>query len=238
MKHLTAVLLIVLVNVAPVFGQYPEYQWINPYPRGEVGRSVVYSQAFDQSRSFAIEGRNQCEITPTPEGLKVISQGNDPYFWTPPLGLQDGKPITEMVEFSLTMQSDSGPTGQIFWSEDIHDGFDENRSVRFDVTNDGEFHTYTTKALLAGQLRKIRIDPGSDKGTAVITRFEIARIERLPIEITNMVSDNEKFTIEVTNHSEKEVFISEISTKTENQPIAGKSSITLEQRFPKKKPFE
>ena len=239
MKHLISLMTLALWTVAgPALAQYPTYQWINPYQREEIGRTVVYSQPFDQSRSFSIEGRNQAEITPTAEGLKIVSQGGDPYFWTPPLPSIDGGPMTEMLEFSLTMKSDCGPTGQIFWSEDIRDGFDENRSVRFDVTNDGEFHAYTAKAILAGQLRKVRIDPGMDKGTALITKFEIAHIERSPIEITNMVSDQEKFTIEITNHSAEEIRVSETGTKTNNQPIAGKSSITLEQKFPRKGPFE
>ena len=237
MKHLTFLLFAVLIGVSPVLAQYPSYQWINPHEREEIGRKVVYSQAFGQSQSFAIEGRNQCVITPTAGGLQIVSQGNDPYFWTVPLSVQGG-PITGMVECSLTMKSDCGANGQIFWSEDIRDGFDENRSVRFDVTNDGQFYTYTARALLDGQLRKVRIDPGTDKGSAVISKFEIDLIERSPIEITNMVSHNEKFTIEITNHSEKQVFISEASLRVQNRTIAGKSSIQLEKVFPRKEPFE
>jgi len=235
-NFIASIMLAALVSVTPALAQYPAYQWINAYQREEIGSQVVYSQVFEQSQSFTIEGQNLCEITPTPEGLKIVSLGNDPYFWTPPLAAKDGQPMTEMLEFTLTMKSDSGTTGQIFWSEDIHAGFDENRSVRFDVTNDGEFHTYTVKALLEGQLRKIRIDPGSDKGTALMTKFEIARIERLPIEITSMFSDREKATVEVTNHSDQLVHIS--TAGNPNQPIEGRGKITLERKFPQREPFE
>ena len=71
-------MLIIFIGVSSAFGQYPEYQWINPYRREEIGRQNIYSQAFDKSQSFSIEGRNLCEITPTPEGLKIVSQGNTP----------------------------------------------------------------------------------------------------------------------------------------------------------------
>jgi len=237
MKHFASLItLTVLATAMAAFAQYPAYQWINSYDREEIGRQVVYSQEFEHSQSFTIEGKNQCVITPTPEGLKVVSQGVDPYFWTPAIASKDGQPMSEMLEFSLTMQSNCGTTGQIFWSEDIHDGFDENRSVRFDVINDDEFRTYTAKVLLAGQLRKIRIDPGSGKGTAVISKFEITQIERMPIEITNMVSDQENFQIEITNHSEQLVHVS--SAANPNEPIGGKSKMTQERKFPQKEPFE
>ncbi len=227
---------VLLLAVTPCWAQYPAYQWINPYQREEIGRQLAYSQPLDQSRSLTVEGQNLCEITPTPEGLKIVSTGGDPYFWTQPLAAKDDKPITEMVEFSLTMKRDCGTTGQIFWSEDALDGFDEGRSVRFDVTEDGKFHTYTGKALLDGKLRKVRIDPGGNKGIAVISKLEITRIERSPIEITNMVSNNDFAEIEITNHSEKQVEVT--GAGLNNQPIQAKGTLKVKQEFPRKEPFE
>ena len=223
---------------ASVFGEYPAYRWINPYERESLGGETVFVTDFDKVDS--VIGQNQCELSFDSGGVKVISTGVDPYFWTGNVSSANGKPITERIRFHITICSDTGPA-QIFWSSDKFGGFDEDRSMRFSVENDEKSHKYSLDAMIEGNLRQIRIDPGSKAGTAIVEKLEIEQLVQSPIEITNVYSDQDKLEIEITNHSSEEIsmdigFITK--RDPEKQTLAPNQKIVVSCPFTKTVPFE
>ena len=239
----------VLLGLSSVFGQYPQYQWINPYQRDIPGTEVVFSQKFDASVSPEVQmsivaHTNQCDIMPSRNGLHIVSHGDDPGFTTPSFKTHVNKKITGHLKLTITMQSSMGNCMQIFCKTSTS-GSDFGAYREIYVPQDGKFHACTDTFEIDGDLLEMRIDPGTTTGTAVIQSIEIARIDLMPIEVTQLYSDQDQFEMEVTNRTNAPITVNidilgspSGANESQTQRIKANDKITVSARFPKKEPFE
>ena len=115
------------------------------------------------------------DATATVDGgaLVVASAGPDPYVTSPPLGLS----TDEFGTVRITMSTESGGSGQVFFTTADQPGIDERRSVRFTADGTGEpvVHTLALDDVDGwdGLLDTIRIDPTDQPGTIRIDSIEL-----------------------------------------------------------------
>jgi hypothetical protein len=98
--------------------------------------------------------------------LKATTTGNDPAFFGPPVEIDAGR----YGHVLIGMRIDKPGAAQLFWSTDLApEG--EATSCTFPLTSDGEFHQYNLDlsrvATWAGQVRRLRLDPGATPGAHV-----------------------------------------------------------------------
>jgi len=96
------------------------------------------------------------------EGFSWHATGDDPWVVTPCLQ----RPIREVhieLRVHAADSSTTEGTGQLFWKGAADESFDEPRSVRFAVPNDGQLHTHrivlADHPLLPDEVQWMRIDP-------------------------------------------------------------------------------
>lgn len=215
--------------------QYPEYRWVNPYPRTHFGLEQL-EEIKPGTAWFAekCEGLHQCKLSVEGKFLKVVSSGHDPYFTMPRLA----NPVNGPLEISVRMRSTMGSGGEFFWMSKNLSHAAPDRSAKFDTENDGKWHEYSVLISCEDTVNRLRFDPGTSEGECEIEWIRISRAILSPLEITNMFSDNNHAEIEITNHSDKaissNVYFGANSYKKELPP--GKTAFKAE--FPKKHPFE
>jgi hypothetical protein len=92
--------------------------------------------------------------------LVLDSTGADPY-----LSNRDVPKARGEVVLEFRMRSTASGPGQVFWGEaGARPLFAAQRSVRLEVTHDGQWHDYSAKLPVAGTLEALRIDPATAKG--------------------------------------------------------------------------
>ncbi len=109
----------------------------------------------------------------TPEGLRIVISGEDPYFSGPPLAF----PTNQLLWLVLEIRSRKAGMGQVFY---FRDHARERQSVRFPVR--GGFHWQKIHIPLPALPRgtRLRIDPPGRTGNEVIIRSLEIR-PRVPI---------------------------------------------------------
>ncbi len=227
-------------------GEYPAYSWINPYPRVVVRSDTACVFQFSDPKAQAgWDGFNQSQVVFAEGKMQVKSLGVDPYFSSPLIPTYSDKVIDGSVEFRVTMKSDMGTVGQIFWVTETDGNYAEERSAKFSVENDGELHTYSASGMIDGRMLRFRFDPGNKKGTAEITRIEIIQNRLSPLEVTNMISNNDFAEIEITNLSDRKERIGlwksndeKGESRPERQILEPRQKIKAVTWFAKKEPFE
>jgi hypothetical protein len=115
------------------------------------------------------------ELLPTPQGLEVSIDGEDPYFFGPPRDYPIGKPLW----LSLKVKSDQGGEGQVFF---FRDQATEEASVRF-VVAPARWSEVRLSLPALGPGYRLRIDPPGESGKATIAsiRFELATALASPV---------------------------------------------------------
>ncbi len=110
------------------------------------------------------------DLAAGPEGLAFVSTGIDPWIEGPPVDLsQDG-----MTRIAVRMKSDADAGAELFYGRH----FEAGRSVRFMVTNDGQWHDYAlTIRQPLGLGTRFRLDPATGPGSIVVRSI---RVESLP----------------------------------------------------------
>lgn len=109
--------------------------------------------------------------------LSMVASGDDPYMVSGPVEF----PASDYGQLSISMKvSSGGPTiGQVFFVTDTDAAYDEAKSMVFDVTGDGEFHTYdldmSSVSGWNGLIRGIRLDPVEGSGRTI-------EIDRIAVE--------------------------------------------------------
>ncbi|MGI9649416.1 MAG: hypothetical protein ACR2OI_12960 [Acidimicrobiia bacterium] len=102
--------------------------------------------------------------------LTMTSTGDDPYLHGPAVRFPGGAYQTMVITMSLEA---AGPTtpGQVFFITEEDQLFDEAKSVVFNITSDGEMHTYeidmSSSSGWAGMVALVRLDPGAVAGATI-----------------------------------------------------------------------
>jgi len=114
------------------------------------GAHSLYLQPMNGIRSNRIENgvmRGSC-------------YNNDPIYFGPPM--MDLDPA-KIKGFKLRMKKTAGTTGQIFWITDEEKNWAEERSAKFDLIPESEYHEYeidlSGKKNWKGRIRQLRFDP-------------------------------------------------------------------------------
>ncbi len=99
-------------------------------------------------------------------GVMRAVAGTDPAFYSPLLKVDAAK----LKTLEITMRMDKGTEAQLFFSRP-RGQMSEGRSIRFPVTADNQFHTYTLdlskNPRWRGTIGQIRLDPNQDAGSTV-----------------------------------------------------------------------
>ncbi|HPC93859.1 MAG TPA: hypothetical protein PLU87_02885 [Sedimentisphaerales bacterium] len=106
------------------------------------------------------------DLTAGSEGLAFGSTGIDPWLEGPAVDLPEGS----MTRVTVTMKSDADSGGELFYGRH----FEAGRSVRFMVTDDGQWHDY---ALMIreplGSGTRFRLDPATGPGSIVVRSIRV-----------------------------------------------------------------
>jgi hypothetical protein len=126
---------------------------------------------FEKDRDFEgwIPTNDLTSFTTQGGSLTMESTGADPSLESPRISVD----ASEFDHLTITMKISQGiPTqGQFFFITDADSVYDEAKSVHFDVTSDGEFHTYeldmSALETWRGVITGLRIDPGEKPGRTI-----------------------------------------------------------------------
>jgi len=99
--------------------------------------------------------------------LKVTSTGGDPYL------IPRDAPRAEIRTIRLRMKSTSAGPAQLFWLTAQHKQFFRDRSVRLDVTHDGQWRTYEVDLPENVRMTGFRIDPSTAPGEIEIDWIQL-----------------------------------------------------------------
>jgi len=151
--------------------------YLRRYARS-LGLSEGFTLDFSDTRGLslrAIGGLRNVRI----EGgfLKATADAcGDPVFLSPPcLEIPAGREVTIVVRMKVS----AGEKGQIFWKDKEHGrwGWSEERSEKFDLILDGNFHEYriemTTSPLWTGIIEQFRFDPSNAPCEIEIDYFKV-----------------------------------------------------------------
>ena len=119
------------------------------------------------------------ELKSSPEGLLVRSTGEDPWIEGPGTDL----PGAETARVKIRMKSTADAGAQLFYGR----AFTEDKSVRFSVHDDGEWHDYSLviQERLTGPTR-FRLDPCSDAGELTIRYIRLEAIGQILVPALEM----------------------------------------------------
>lgn len=112
-------------------------------------------------------------LAATAEGLAFRSTGNDPWIEGPAVDV----PGEGTVRVRVRMKSDADTGGELFYGAT----FAAERSVRFTVSNDGQWHEYllvVPERLGAGT--RFRLDPAASEGQIVVASIEVEVLAPVP----------------------------------------------------------
>ncbi|MEN6577541.1 MAG: hypothetical protein ABFD90_14445 [Phycisphaerales bacterium] len=113
------------------------------------------------------------DLAVSPEGLAFTSTGIDPWIEGPAVNLSS----SGRTRIRVRMKSDADPHGELFYGPT----FQAERSVRFTVQNDGQWHDYL---LLIeeplGPDTRLRLDPTGAEGRIVVASIRIETL--VPLE--------------------------------------------------------
>jgi hypothetical protein len=115
---------------------------------------------FDDSLDGWLPAHDIFELVPQNGALFGRISGDDPYLVRPLLRIAADR--CQSLRLGLRVTAGSG--GQLYWSTESSAGFDESRTVRFQVIPDGRFHEYRIdlgqEAAWKGQtITGLRLDP-------------------------------------------------------------------------------
>jgi len=168
---------------------------INPYPRPVIKAERATAWTFAKGAA-GWQAMHDCTAVARGGLLRIASAGNDPY-----LGVPVRAPAGRYRARLVARCEGAGP-GQFYW---LTRGaqWGEDKVHRFHLVHDGKWHTYEETFDVRGPMTPFRFDPGTAPGAAEIREISLARLERHPLEITNVsVSPGGRSVgIRVKNHS-------------------------------------
>ncbi|MDO4587430.1 MAG: hypothetical protein Q4C95_09050 [Planctomycetia bacterium] len=208
-------------EITTCWAQYPEYVPINPYLRqywytdfackffefdnAESVKDWIPLSNIELAWKNDIIDTNSDTSSSKISCLEIKATGFDPYFASPRLDIPDEECQTSLkgpVGIILKMRRTEEGTGQIFWSEKDAPEWDEERSVSFPIKASNNFEYYSVLIEPQSDLRHIRLDIGSDKGTAEIDFIYFSQHHYLPVEISAYEIKDDQLDLKLTNHNE------------------------------------
>ena len=144
---------------------------------------ISLKQQIDVS-AYNKDGLNNVEASESDEGVGfTVTKANDPYFSYNGLEFSASK-YNILI---LTAKAEGNCSGfQLFFSIN-NESFKEERSIRYEIINDGEFHTYyiilEQNEGYKGTLTGLRFDPSSGEGGGIIFKemqVGASRVDRMP----------------------------------------------------------
>jgi len=112
------------------------------------------------------------DLVVSAEGLAFSSTGIDPWIESPPMDLS----TSGMTRVRVRMKSDADPHAELFYGPT----FQADRSVRFTVVNDGQWHEYPVwipQPLGLGT--RLRLDPTGSEGRIVVASIQVETLVSL-----------------------------------------------------------
>lgn len=139
------------------------------------------------------------------------SLGEDPYLY----GALFNSEVSpkEVIVIKLREKAFTKGLGQFFWRTKEDSGWNEFKSSKFKMINDGEWHEYKILLHVKGTLLQIRFDPIENIGKVQIDWLKIVKIRFSPLHIKNIIVRNSKVFLYLENES-LENFNAQINDKT------------------------
>ncbi|MCY2992191.1 MAG: hypothetical protein NTY19_30560 [Planctomycetota bacterium] len=180
----------------------------NPFPRQLAIGEKLHSWDFADSTA-GWRAANQCELSQADGVLQIRCEDHDPYL-VADLHLPGGQLVLR-----LRAKSATAGQGQLFWSSDRQPGYTEANSRHFELNHDDQWHEYTVPFEVTGELRALRLDPGTAAGLVAIDRLVVHRGLLPPVEIAAISQQDQAVTVTLRNHSEQAVAVT-----VNDQPLA------------------
>lgn len=131
-----------------------------------VWAETIVTWDFTQGAQGWIGNNFVTDLTAGSEGLAFASTGIDPWIEGPAVDLPEGT----MTRVTVTMQSDADAGGELFYGRH----FEAGRSVRFMVTDDGQWHDYALMIRQPlGPGTRFRLDPATGPGSIVVRSIRV-----------------------------------------------------------------
>ncbi len=221
-----ALLLVTMGSVFPVFGQ--QRKPINPYPRQVRERETVEEWTFEDG-SGGWNAVHDTRLTGGNGQLQVESLGTDPYMHAP--GVRAKGP----VRIKLRIRSTTAEAGEVFWTTESAPDWDPERKRAFDMTHDGNWHTYHVDLPVEGTLTRFRLDPGRDQGRVEVDYVSLVRIKNQPLTIERLQVRKNHVRADVRNHRDHPV--SFVASGRERE-VEANATVNVSVSLDGKTPFE
>lgn len=226
MKRIFVLAAAAVIGVIP--GTAVAQEVINPFPRPALRTDKLTEWTFKDGTA-GWSAAHDCTITAEAGVLRIESRGNDPYLAGPPIKVE-GPLIVRLRARCAT----AGP-GQFFWTTPEAPGAAEERSQRFNLIHDGQWHDYSVALPAAGTVTRLRFDPGAAPGRIEVEKMEIVRQPLHPLEIQSVRASGHVAEITLTNHGSERVML---KLAGQSYAIAGHAPLSLTNRLAPRAPFE
>ncbi|MBM3892028.1 MAG: hypothetical protein FJ388_23175, partial [Verrucomicrobia bacterium] len=171
---------------------------INPYPRRVLETQRLQEWTF-KAGATGWRALHQCTITADEGVLKIHSSGNDPYLLMPPFRAEGP------LRVNLRARCAAAGNGEFFWMTAKSPNTDPEKSQRFALNHDGQWHDYSVPLPAEGTVVGLRLDPGTAPGLVEIEKVELVRDILHPLEIQAVRADGRRVEVLLKNHSERPI---------------------------------
>ena len=177
---------------------------IDVVARPEVTRRATAWRFDENAQGWA--PLHECVLSVDNHVLKVQASGDDPYFHRH-VDLSKG---TYLVRLKARSKTSGG--GCVYWATQTSPGYSEDRSARFPMIHDGQWHDYTARVEADDQLTGLRVDPGSAAGVVEIDHVELDAVSVFPVAIQqiNVLPDEVQFALVNTSEAKQTIEIDTI----------------------------
>lgn len=147
----------------------PKDVGLGPYALTDPGPKTAWDFSKIEDRHWA--PGNMSEVSYEGGIFSAKAVNRDPILYGPRMRIDAAK----IKAIEIKMKMDKGDFGEVFFA-DRYENIGQDKSVRFDVIGDGQFHIYkvdlSSNPRWDGTVRAIRIDPNNIEGS----RIEVAHI--------------------------------------------------------------
>jgi hypothetical protein len=171
-------------------------QEIIPYPRDVIRTEKLIDWRFTTSADVAgWTAAHDCTLALAGGVLRIQSSGNDPYLFAPRVR------VSGPIAVRLRMKCAAGGNGQVFWATTTAPNFNEDRSRRFPLIHDNQWHDYSVPLAADGVIEQLRLDPAEGPGEIEVESFQLVRETLHPLEIQFVHTDGAHVSVRLKNYS-------------------------------------